>query len=63
LTPSACKLNVKSKEEGFQTLSHSMPCWHINEKIYRLVDANTQKLLKLKEETSPLDIDHDKSYV
>jgi hypothetical protein len=28
----------------------------------KIVDANTQKPLKLEEETSPLNIDHDKSY-
>jgi hypothetical protein len=55
-------MNIKSKEEGFQTPSHSMPWRHIDEKNCWLVDTNTQKPLKLEGETNPLNIDHDKSY-
>jgi hypothetical protein len=39
-----------------------MPCWHIDGKKCRLVDANTQKPFKLEGKTSPLNIDHDKNY-
>jgi len=55
-------MKIKSKEEDFQTFSHFMSCWHINEENCWLVDANTQQPLKLEEETSPLNIDRDKSY-
>jgi hypothetical protein len=32
LTLSTYKMNEKSKEKGFQSLSCSMPCWQIDEK-------------------------------
>jgi hypothetical protein len=37
-----------------------MPCWHINEKNFELIDANTQKLLSLEGETSLMGMDCDK---
>jgi hypothetical protein len=32
-TDSTYKMNVKLKEEGFQHLLFSMPCYHIDEKL------------------------------
>jgi len=39
-----------------------MPCWHIDEKNYQLVDANTQKSLWLEGKLNPLGIDGNKGH-
>ncbi len=43
-TDTLCLLN-EHKIENRALHKHAMPCWHINEKNFQLVDANTQRLL------------------
>jgi hypothetical protein len=63
LTPLAYKMNEKTKEKGFQSLSRSMPCWHINEKKHWPTNVNIQRPLWLEGETSLLGIDCDKTHI
>jgi hypothetical protein len=46
LTPFASKMNVKPKKESLENPSHSMPCWHINEKNHRLIDEKKTFMAK-----------------
>jgi hypothetical protein len=52
----------KLKEEGFQYLSHPMPCWHIDDETHSLVGVDIQKPLWLEQKTCSSRINHDKDY-
>lgn len=61
-TPFIYKMNTKSKEEGFQSPSHSILCYHIDEENGWLANANTRRLLWLEGEISSLGVDCDKRH-
>jgi hypothetical protein len=52
-------MNTKSKEKDFQSLSPTMPCWHIDEGSHRHVGVNIKISLLLERLKHLQGVDHD----